>query len=295
MTQATDPGVNDTGNLPANGAEAPTPPAANPPNNPSFQTLPDNHPIVVALNAQKERNNGLLGEIEKMRTQLTLVQGTLGQIDPTRLNEIQDAIKAKAEAEQREAAIRQAAVKETEERFTGNVNQLTDSLQSTQATLTQIQQSNALQGLFAQCGGQDYNSFKALIESKYRIEYGDAPNPFTPPPIRAIYNNQDGSPVVDEQGRQLKPDEVLSLLRQGKLGGGFGKIVKETFLPYNQSSGNPFTPSQGSPGVPEDNPFKHPMNMTKVGQIFKNNPALAKKMLQESGNEKAIAIYGKAL
>lgn len=290
MTQATAPPVNDdkTGLPPenTNGVSA-----ANPPKNPDYATLPDNHPVVVALNSHKQKNEVLSTELASMKQQLAMVTGYLGQIDPNSLNKVQSALKAQEQAEVREAEIRQAAIRETEDRYSQNVNNLTASLQDSQTQLQQIQRRTSLQGLFAQCGGLDFDSFNALLESRFVIDYGEPASPLAPPPIKGMFNKGDMSPVAAEDGRLLKPDEALMLLRQGKLGGAFGKIIKETFQPWNQATGNGYSPSLGAPGMPDTNPFTvKNWNVTAIGQLYKTDPAMAIRLANESGNPKAIAM-----
>ena len=222
--------------------------AVNPPNNPSHATLPDNHPVVVAMNAAKAKADAAQARLEAMEQQFAMVQGTLGQIDPNKLAEIKQAMSAQEKAAEREAQIRMMAIQETEGRFTQNLSTLEASLQSSQTQLQKIQEKNSLQSLFSQCGGLDFDSFNALLGSKYRVEYGESQSPLMPPPTKSIMN-MDMTPITDQSGRALKPEEILILLRQGKLGGGFGTIVQQTFKPWNQTSGSGYQPSEGSPGT----------------------------------------------
>lgn len=285
--------VNDEPSLadPANGDNSNGNGAANPPKNPQHTTLPDTHPVVVAMNAHKQKNEVLSTELASMKQQLAMVTGYLGQIDPTTLSQVQNALKAQSEAEVREQEIRQTAIRETEDRFNQNVTNLTASLQDSQSQLQQVQRRQSLQGLFQQSGGLDFESFNALMDSKYVVEYGDAVSPLSAPPIKRILNKSDMSPVAAQDGRILEPPEVLMLLRQGRLGGAFGRIVKETFQPWNQANGNGYSPSLGSPGMPESNPFTAKgWNVTEIGKLYKADPAMAIRLANESGNPRALAM-----
>jgi hypothetical protein len=87
----------------------------------------------------------------------------------------------------------------------------------------------------------------------------------------------DGSPITDEQGVELSVAQVYQKANSG----GFGAPLKATFLEFNQSSGDGFFSSdQGNDTM---NPWtaKH-FNLTRQGQIQRENPALANQMKQQA-------------
>lgn len=248
--------------------------------------IKDPKALLNAFERQKTENAALKQSLDSLTEKLATIEGTLGNLDQTTAlqikKQIDDAEKAK---EQQQKFIEDVTAKtriDLENKYKPQIDQLSQANTLYSHQLKSLLEQQALNESLATNNGSDYVSFASLIHGRLRVEYTELEDPTSPTGKRMKLHrflNQDGTPIIDDGGRELGLVEVFKAINQGK----YGAPLKACFHEFNQSNGDGYYQGSNN-GSDIVNPFseKH-WNLTKQGELYTNNPTLAKQMAAQAG------------
>ena len=260
---------------------APTPPS--PPNSSTEPVIRDPQKLLSAHETVKQENAELKAQLKETQDKLRLIEQSLGNLSETTAREIrqqlEEAQRVKAEKDQ---LIAEAVLAE-QQKYLPQIQQLEQSNLTLTQTLESFQCNQALSSAFGANNGGNFAEFAALLPvAGLTPEYIEVNDPISPTgkskKLKRI-TQVDGSAITDKQGKELIPSEIFREMNTGR----FGSAIKATFQEYNQSNGDGFFHGESN-GSPQENPWsKTHWNLTKQGQLVKNNRALARQMASSEG------------
>ena len=199
---------------------------------------PDNGSNLEGLIKKRDE---LLGEVKKIKAQFRERDEQYRQMisiletsDPEALKKLkQDHENAKELETKLNQQISEAEGR-LKQQYEPKIQELTQQLELKAQALTTRLQNETLQETYLKNGGEDFASFKALLNSRFKVEYQEAgtdSNGFPKYEIKSILN-ADGTPEYID-GKEATPDDIMLRARQGVYGKAFQSVFKE----FNLSSG----------------------------------------------------------
>jgi len=182
----------------------------------------------------KKKIEELIGQTKKLKEERDQIFDIFGTKDPETLKEFKESQKRNQEIQARIA-------QEISEKTSTLKNEYEQKLATERAEkeqrdlqLRSLLQDEQLRQLFEATGGRDYQAFKALLATQFRVVYKEAEIRHDGVPTYQIESIVDAKGVPIYSGKeQAKPSEILVKARMGE----YGDVLKAAFLPYNQSSG----------------------------------------------------------
>jgi hypothetical protein len=189
----------------------------------------------------KNKNYALIGEQKTLKAKLAEQQAllnrvteVLGTLDPDALAAIKQAQENERTAQERLEQELSRKEAETAKQYQDQIKALSERVTQSQQVLVQKAQDEALQQLFKNSAGNDFDSFKALLATKFKIEYvEDGVNDYGLPVYRIDSIKEKTGKAILIAGEVATPEDILSKARKGE----YGTPLASVFVAYNQSTG----------------------------------------------------------
>lgn len=189
----------------------------------------------------KNKNAELLNEkkqwqskYRELETQFQSIVGILGTTNPEALQEFKSSVEQERQKRIDAEKERSQIESQVTSRYQSQILELSQQISEKDRLIQQKAQSDALQSLFKSNAGEEYESFSALLSTKYKVEYEEYGTDLSGLPqyrVKAILQ-RNGDPIFYD-GKEAKPEEFLLKARQGE----YGSVLSATFTPWNQSNG----------------------------------------------------------
>lgn len=207
---------------------------------PTASDIPDTHDT-EDVTGLKNKVAELLGEKKQwqakhrdLEVQFQAMVGILGTKDPDALRDFKDSVEQERQKRIEAEKAKSEIESQVSGRYQSQIAELNQRMTEKERLITQKLQSDALRSLYSANAGEDYDSFNALLGTKFKVEYEENGVDFNGLPqykVKSILQ-RNGDPLFFD-GKEAKPEDVLLKARQGE----YGQALSATFTPWNQSSG----------------------------------------------------------